>query len=216
MDSRCLSNNTVGLKRPILNKSRLLNITAALLLLLLPSSCALLVVGAAGGALILHDVRSTKVMLQDSRTEIRATDILYSDKDLLKKIHVNVTSYNQIVLLTGEVLSELEQQKVLEIVSNMEGVKRVHNELRISNLTTLSKRSGDTWLTTKVKTKMFATEGFDPNRIKVVTESDSVYLMGIVTHKVGKLASKIASEVEGVQRVVTFFEYVYDDKNVTL
>jgi len=181
---------------------------ATILLLTQLSGCALIVVGAAGGALVAHDVRSTQFMLDDSKIEISATDILYGDKTLFKKIHVNVTSYNHVVLLTGEIISAEVERYVLDIVSNLDNVKRVHNELQISRLTTFSERSGDTWLTTKVKTKMLTTKDFDANRIKVVSENDSVYLMGIVSRQDGQRAADIASQVNGVKRVVTFFEYI--------
>ena len=179
------------------------------------SSCALVVAGAAGGALVANDMRTSQVMLDDSQIEIQATDKLYGDKNLQKKIHVNVTSYNHVVLLTGEILSQELHQQVIELVSNIDKVKRVHNELEITNLASFSNRSGDTWLTSKVKTSMFTTKDFDGNRIKVVTESDSVYLMGIVSRREGNLAAKIASEVDGVRRVVTFFEYIEHNSKAT-
>jgi osmotically-inducible protein OsmY len=173
------------------------------------SGCAVVAVGAAGGgAMALHDMRQADVILEDERIEVKANDQLYNDELLSKKIHANITSYNHVVLLTGEVVSQQLRDRAIEIVSNIEKVKRVHNELRVANLASFSSRTGDTWLTSKVKTKMLTTKGLDANRVKVVTENDTVYLMGLVTKHEGGLAADIASKIEGVGRVVTLFEYV--------
>ncbi|MFV2056151.1 MAG: BON domain-containing protein [Thiohalomonadales bacterium] len=206
-----LLNNNTQLSKHLRTIYAGLYLIATALMLINLSGCAVIAISAAGGALVAHDKRSAQAMLDDTQIEIHASDILYGDQTLQRKIHVNVTSYNRVVLLTGEIISAELQQKVLEMVSNIDKVKQVHNELQIKNLASFSNRSGDTWLTSKVKTSMFATKDFDANRIKVVSEADSVYLMGIVNRQQGNLAAKIASEVGGVRRVVTFFEYVEDE-----
>lgn len=172
------------------------------------TGCAIFVAGAAGGAMAAHDRRSAETILDDQRIETKAYDILYSDPELDKNIHANVTSYNHIVLLTGEVLSEPLRAYAIKIVSNIDKVVRVHNELRVARLAEFRDRSQDTWLTSKVKTKMLTTKDFDASRIKVITENDSVYLMGLVTPAEGQQAASIASTIEGVNRVITLFEYV--------
>jgi osmotically-inducible protein OsmY len=111
-------------------------------------------------------------------------------------------------LLTGEVISKDLQQYAVDLVSNLDKVKRVHNELTINSLANFSERSGDTWLTSKVKGKMLSSKELDASRVKVVSESDTVYLMGLVTPDEGQIAARIASETEGVQKVITLFEYI--------
>jgi len=172
------------------------------------SACALAVVGAAGGAIVANDRRQASVILEDERIEVAANDKIYSDPALSKKIHANVTCYNHTILLTGEVVSEELRKHVVDIVSNIEKVKLVHNELVVANLADFSERSGDTWLTSKVKTRMLASEYLDGSHVKVVSENSSVYLMGIVTPDEAKIAANIASQTKGVERVVTLFEVI--------
>ncbi len=175
---------------------------------LLPA-CGLLVVGAAGGAAIaLNDPRPASVMLEDEAIELKATDLIYQDPESSKQIHVNATSFNHVVLLTGEVLSEDLRQHIVEIVSKINNVRLVHNETSVTGLSSLNARSADTVMTTRVKTSMLATKGFDATTIKVVTERSTVYLMGLISRSHGDEAAEIASHVEGVVRVIKLFEYV--------
>lgn len=168
-----------------------------------------LVAGAAVTALVAHDMRPTKVVMDDEWIEVTATDKLYSDPQLTKRIHVNVTSFNYTVLLTGETLSKELRDRALDIVRNLDDVKRVYNEIRITDLASFQSRTDDTWLTSKVKSKMYGATEFDASsRVKVVTENRTVYLMGFVTMEQGSQAAELASNVEGVNRVVKLFEYV--------
>lgn len=154
------------------------------------------------------DRRNTDIILKDENIESKATNTLYSDTKINKKIHVNVTSYNGIVLVTGEVLTEELRQQVIDVVRNLPDVKRVHNELAVSQLTTFESRSGDTWITSKVKSQMLSTKELKSTLVKVVTENDTVFLMGIVTEKEADMAVEVARNVEGVKRVVKIFEYI--------
>lgn len=156
----------------------------------------------------LPDRRDTKVIVSDENIESKATNTLYGDTSINKKIHVNVTSYNGIVLVSGEVLSEDLRQKVIDIVRNIPGVRRVHNELVVADLTSFESRSGDTWITSKVKSQMMSDKQLESNFVKVVTENDTVYLMGMVTEKEAEIAVEIARNITGVKRVVTLFEYI--------
>jgi len=181
----------------------------SLLLLSQLSACALALVGAAGGAaMVANDRRLAEVILDDQRIEVKATDLIYNDPQMAKKIHANVTSYNYTVLLTGEVVSEELKQRIVELVSHIDKVKLVHNELVVANLANFSERSGDTWLTSKVKTRMLAAKAINGSHIKVVSENSTVYLLGLVTQDEASSAAKIASETKGVEKVVTMFEYI--------
>jgi osmotically-inducible protein OsmY len=174
------------------------------------SGCAapVLVAGAAGGASVANDERSNQSMLDDQLIEAKAKDAIYADPTRAKRIHINVTSYNHVVLLTGEALSKATRSTVVDIARNLDKVRRVHNEIRVADLTDLSSRTNDSWITSKVKSKMIATRGFPSTRIKVVTENGTVFLMGLVTREVGNHAAAITREISGVKRVIKLFEYL--------
>lgn len=154
------------------------------------------------------DRRSTEIILKDENIESKATNELYGNTKINKKIHVNVTSYNGIVLVTGETLTEELRQQVIDVIRNLPDVERVHNELAVGNLTSFESRSGDTWITSKVKSQMLSTKELKSTLIKVVTENDTVYLMGIVTEREADMAVDVARNVDGVKRVVKIFEYI--------
>ncbi|HEC18925.1 MAG TPA: BON domain-containing protein [Gammaproteobacteria bacterium] len=186
----------------------LLFLAAALSLGLSGCAAPVVVAGAAGGASVAHDERSNQAMLDDEIIETKAKDAIYQDPEMAKRIHVNVTSYNRVVLLTGEVLSRSLRDRVVNIVRNLPKVRRVHNEIRIADLTSFGSRTNDTWITSKVKAKMIATKGFDASRVKVLTENGTVFLMGLVPRDVGTQAAEIARQISGVKKVVKVFEYV--------
>lgn len=152
--------------------------------------------------------RSAATVVEDQRIESTALDRLYGNPELQQKIHVNVTSYNRIVLLSGEALSRELRDHVVDVVRNLPGVRRVHNEIRIKDLTGFQSRTRDGWITSKIKARMLATKGFDAGAVKVLTEEGTVFLMGLVTRKEGRQAAEIARHVNGVKRVVKLFEYV--------
>jgi osmotically-inducible protein OsmY len=118
-----------------------------------------------------------------------------------------VTSYNGIVLLTGEVPDQGAWASVGNIAKNTEKVRGVHNEVIVAPLSDFSSRSNDTYITSKVKTRMIEANKFPPNAVKVVTERGVVYLMGIVSREEGDAAAEITATTAGVVRVVKFFQY---------
>jgi osmotically-inducible protein OsmY len=180
-------------------------LTAAALL----SGCAGVVVGgAATTAAVANDRRTTGTVIEDQTIELKAAKAIRDNKDIDSQTHVNVTSYNQIVLVTGEANSEELRQRVIDLVRSVEKVRHVHDEIRIAPPSSFMSRSNDTMLTTKVKTKLFATKNIDATRVKVVTEAGTVYLMGLLSQDEGQLAAEAASQVGGVAKVVKLFEYV--------
>ncbi len=122
--------------------------------------------------------------------------------------HVNITSYNGIVLLTGEVPAEAARADIAELVRTTAKVRAVQNELVIGPVTDLGSRSNDTLITSKVKARFVEANRFQINHVKVVTERGVVYLMGVVRRSEGDAAADIASTTSGVQRVVKVFEYI--------
>ncbi len=189
-------------------KNRLL---ATLLLMLagtgLLTACAPVIVGgAATGAVVATDTRTTGAFIDDEGIEVKAS-LAISDDPSLKDVHINVTSINGVVLLTGEAPTEAQRAKILEHVRTVPRVRRTVNEIRIAPPTAYSSRMSDTLLTTKVKAKMLGEEKLDSIRIKVVTEYGVVYLMGVAKKGEAELAAELASQVGGVQKVVKLFEY---------
>jgi osmotically-inducible protein OsmY len=119
-----------------------------------------------------------------------------------------VTSYNGIVLLTGEVATEGSKNDVAQLVRSMPKVRVVQNELVVGATSTLSARTNDTFITSKVKARFVEARNFQINHVKVVTERRVVYLMGIVRHDEGDAAAQTARTTSGVERVVKVFEYL--------
>jgi osmotically-inducible protein OsmY len=163
-------------------------------------------VGGATGVVVATDRRTTGSYIDDEGIEIKTSSAISKDESL-KDVHVNVTSINGVVLLTGEAPTEAQRTKILEHVRNVPRVRRTVNEIRISPATAYSSRASDAWITTKVKSKMVGDEKLDAMNIKVVTESGVVYLMGLAKKAEAERAAELVRQVGGVQKVVKLFEY---------
>jgi len=122
--------------------------------------------------------------------------------------HVNVNAYNRVILLTGEVPTDEMRTLAGTTARNVRGIRQVHNELQIRGSSSLLSRTRDSWLTTKVKTKLINDPEIKSNNIEVITESRVVYLMGIVTRREGDRVASVASNTAGAQSVVKVFEYL--------
>ncbi|MBS0320871.1 MAG: BON domain-containing protein [Proteobacteria bacterium] len=185
----------------------LLGTTLAALAAVQLTGCVPVVVAgaAAGAALVATDRRSAGAQLDDQTIETKvaaAVTAKYGDT-----VHVNVTSFNGIVLLTGETPSSMERSDIEQMTRSTERVRSVVNEIVIAQPTPMSSRTNDTYITAKVKTRFVEANRFPANYVKVVTERQVVYLMGIVTHQEGDAAAEIASTTTDVVRVVRVFEY---------
>jgi osmotically-inducible protein OsmY len=180
---------------------------------LLLVSCSTIGTGGAEvtGLSLLHDRRSSEVIVNDERIEINAGINLNSEEDIRKSSHFNVTSYNGIVLVTGEAPTERIRNKIINSVRVISGVKIIHNELAIAPPSSFLSRTEDTLITTKVKSALSDVKnlpGFDATRVKVITENNSVYLLGILHKKEGLVATEIARRESGVKQVIQIFEYI--------
>jgi osmotically-inducible protein OsmY len=174
---------------------------------LLNGCIPLAITGVVATAQIATDRRTTGAQLDDEFIEDKAIAQI-SDR-LKSDIHVNVTSYNGIALLTGEAPTEASKNEVAQVVRSMPKVRIVQNELVVGPTTSLSARTNDTFITSKVKSRFVeATNKFQINHVKVVTERSVVYLMGIVKRDEGDAAAEIARTTSGVERVVKVFEYI--------
>jgi osmotically-inducible protein OsmY len=166
---------------------------------------AAIAVGAGGAAMVATDRRTTGTQVDDESVELKIVtraNELYGDR-----IHLNVASYNGVVLLTGEVPDQGVWSSLGNLAKNTEKVRVVHNELVVAPNSDLSARTNDAYITSKVKARMVEANKFPPNAVKVVTERGVVYLMGIVTRAEGAAAGETAATTEGVVRVVKVFEY---------
>lgn len=175
----------------------------------LAQGCAPLVVAGAGTAAVAaHDRRSVGAFIDDSSIELQVRTAIDADEAMKRDTHINATSVNGIVLLSGEAASSELRDRVVAKVREIGSIRRIVNEIRIASPSSIGSRTHDTWITTKVKAKLIGTEHLDSTRIKVVTEHDAVYLMGIVSRNEAKLATDTATTVDGVTRVVKLFEYL--------
>ncbi len=173
---------------------------------LLNGCIPLAITGVAATAQIATDRRTTGAQLDDELIEDK-TIAQIADR-LKTDLHVNVTSYNGIVLLTGEVPTETAKNDVAQIARSMSKVRVVQNELVIGPTSSFSDRTNDTLITSKVKARFVEARKFQINHVKVVTERSVVYLMGVVRRDEGDAAAETARTTSGVQRVVKVFEYI--------
>ena len=166
---------------------------------------AVVAVGAASTAVIVGDPRTTGTQLDDQTIEFKVTTEAGSRYG--NDVHLNVTSYNGIVLLSGEVPSSVIQDEITNLAKAQDKVRIVHNEMVIGPVTDLGARTNDTFITSKVKTRLLEDDKFKAIYVKVVTERSVVSLMGIVPKSLGDAAAQTAATTEGVARVVKVFEY---------
>ncbi|MDX2504077.1 MAG: BON domain-containing protein [Gammaproteobacteria bacterium] len=177
---------------------------------------AAVVGGAAVGTSVALDKRTTGNFVEDQNIKAKFTHLYYQDKVLSKQTHVNVTSYNLQVLITGEVPLEQQKQKLSDIANQIKNVRYHYNEVIVGQPTSFSSRSNDSYLTSKIKTAVFTNiKELDGAQVKVVTENGSVFLMGLVSRKQGDQITEIARTTRGVKRVIKLFEYPKpDDKRI--
>ncbi len=185
--------------------------SCTLLMASLPA-CVPLVIGgaAAGGTLVVTDRRTSGAQLEDEGIELRASSRLRNA--LGERAHVNLTSYNRQVLLTGEVPTQQDKQLVEQIVSRVENVTGVVNELAVLGNATLTQRSSDVLVTGRVKAALIDAPDLSANAFKVVTERGTTYLMGRVTQREADRATNLVRATPGVQKVVRIFEVISEEE----
>ena len=175
------------------------------------TACFPLVVGGvAGGAFVATDRRTSGAQLEDEGIELRATSRIRSNVG--ERVHVNLTSYNRQVLLTGEVPNAQDKQLVEQIVARVENVNSVVNDLAIMGSSTLTQRSSDTLVTGRVKAMLVDARDLSSNAFKVVTERGTTYLMGRVTQREADRATDIVRGTPGVQKVIRIFEIISEEE----
>jgi len=165
------------------------------------------VVGVGAAALASDDRRSLGAQTEDKEIDLRGESRI-NDR-FGDKVHINVTSYNRNVLLTGEAPDAATRVQIERIAREIPNVRGVVNEIQVAGVSSYSARGNDSYLTSKVKARFIDSGGsFSANQIKVVTEGSAVYLLGLVTRKEAQAAVEIARTTGGVQKVVRVFEYI--------
>jgi osmotically-inducible protein OsmY len=175
-------------------------------LVVILSGCVAAVVGGAGTAAVLsEDRRTVGTVTEDQGIEFKAESRI---RDKYKDAHINLTSYSRMVLITGEVPDAAAKADVEKIVRAVENVRGIYNEVAVGSISPLSARSNDSFITSKVKARFVDQRKFNAIHVKVVTEADVVYLLGLVKRKEADDAVEIARTTSGVKRVVKLFEYI--------
>lgn len=189
---------------------RVMRVIALFSLLLGVGACTTLVETTNGGEPVKQDPgkRSMGTMIDDSSIETMTQVNIDAADPGLKSSHISVVSFNGVVLIVGQVPSQELKNLATKVATQDSRVKTVHNEMEIAGATTFLSRSNDAWLTTKLKTLMYADSTVKASRIKVVTENGVVYLMGLVTQEQAKQAVDLVSNASGVTKVVRAFEYI--------
>ncbi|MFS2034658.1 BON domain-containing protein [Polaromonas sp. CT11-55] len=185
-------------------------VTATLLGASLTACFPLVVGGVAGGAMVATDRRTSGAQLEDEGIELRATSRIRSNVG--ERVHVNLTSYNRQVLLTGEVPNAQDKQLVEQIVARVENVNSVVNELSIMGASTLTQRSSDALVTGRVKAMLLDARDLSSNAFKVITERGTTYLMGRVTQREADRATEVVRSTPGVQKVIRIFEIISEEE----
>lgn len=173
------------------------------------NGCTTAVVGGAvAGTSVALDNRTTGDYVEDQNIKTKFAHLYYQDEQLSDQTHINVTSYNRQILITGEVPTEQHKNKLSNIANQIKNVRKHFNEVMIGEPSSMSTRTNDTYLTSKIKTSVFThMSELDGAQVKVVTENGSVFLMGLVTQKQGEQITEIVRKTNGVKRVIKLFEY---------
>ncbi len=187
-----------------------MTLTLGLGIPLLHGCAAVVVGGVAAGASVMHERRNAQVVLEDEYIEQSAAQRLRDNPDIKLRSRISTTSYNHLVLLTGQAETEDIRDRFAQKVARLPKVKKVMNEVTVGPMASFSQESEDTLITSRVKIALTDTdiEGFDPTRVKVVTEDGVVFLMGLVYPAEADDAAERARYVPGVAKVVKIFEYI--------
>ena len=198
--------NLRGLQRLALTACASALLTGAL------TACVPLLLGGAvgGGAMVASDRRTSGTQLEDEGIELRALSRLQTP--LGERSHVNLTSYNRQVLLTGEVANAQDRQQLERTVASVENVVSIVNELAVMGNSSLAQRSSDTLVTGRVKASLIDARDLSANAFKVVTERGTTYLMGRVTQREADRVTEMVRATPGVQKVVRLLEIISEQE----
>lgn len=179
------------------------------------SACGVIAVtGVAATATVMADRRSPGVQVIDKGIELQASGAF--DQKFGDNAHINVTSFNQKVLLTGEAKTAAIKRDAESYAKGMKNVRSVFNELIIGPNSSYTTRANDAYLESKIKTQMIFTQQLPSNSMVITAEGSSIYLLGILTQSEADLAKKIASNTNGVKDVYAYFDIISDGEKTRL
>ncbi|WMQ74586.1 MAG: hypothetical protein GPOALKHO_001604 [Sodalis sp.] len=177
--------------------------------LMLQGCVGAVVVGAAAVATkTATDPRTVGTQVDDGTLEARIANALAKDQQLKKEAHIVNTAYQGKVLLTGQALTPELAERAKQIAMGVDGATEVYNEIRQGQPISLGRASMDTWITTKIRWQLLASDAVKSSNVKVTTENGEVFLLGLVTNAEGKAAAEVASKVSSVKHVTTAFTYL--------
>lgn len=166
------------------------------------------VAGAAAGGAVIYDHRSTVTMVQDRDITYSAQEKVDNDPQLKGRADIDVATFNHIVLLVGQAPTKELRDRAEALVKTVPNIRMLYNEITIEPPTSESVRANDAWITSKVKTVLFAEPNLNSSQLKIVTENGVVYMMGLTTKSQATLAADKTRNVAGVTKVVKLFEYI--------
>ncbi len=191
--------------KPMIKMAAIVSLT-----LLLQACAAAVVAGGASAVTSASDRRTLGSQIDDNSIVVKAERALEANAALNERAHINVNSYNGVLLLTGQSPDQQWIDLAEQLVKPIQGVREVQNQIRIGNPISFTTRSRDSWITTRVKSLLIADKQISALNIKVVTESGEVFLMGLVNSNEAEKAVEIARHVNGVSRVIKAFETNYN------
>lgn len=192
-------------------KSIVGRLCAAAVVLSSLNGCAPLMLGTAvGGAFVVTDRRTSGAQLEDQGIEIKAGNRI--KEAVGERGHINVTSYNRVILLTGEVVNEADRLTIEQVAARTENVRSVVNELAVMGSSSLTSRSSDLLVQAKVKATFVDARDLQSNAFKVVVERGEVFLMGMVTEREATRAAELAASVSGVLKVVKVLHIISEEE----
>ena len=194
---------------PIVRKKKTRQLIGILLIISALQGCvAVTVVALTAGASMATDRRSIGNQIDDQSIQVEAYNEITKNKPLNDNTNLHLTSVNGSVLIIGQSPTTLLRDQALKIIHEIHGVVRVHNQIRIGNVTSITTQTNDIWLTSKVKTALFSSDKVNGKNIKVITENGEVFLMGIVSKSEADAAVNVTRNISGVNKVFKAFEYL--------
>jgi osmotically-inducible protein OsmY len=197
---------TYNLKKPL---NRSLKLASILMLAATIQGCAVAtVVAITTGASMATDRRSVGNQIDDQSIEFSAHNELAKQKSLTDNTNLHIVSVNASVLIVGQAPNTYLRDLAVKTVTQVKGINQVHNQIRIGSTTSITTQTNDIWLTSKVKSALFASDKINGKDIKVITENGEVFLLGLVTKEEANTAIDITRNISGVSRVFNAFEHI--------
>ncbi|MEI6858473.1 MAG: BON domain-containing protein [Shewanella sp.] len=175
-------------------------------ILILQGCAGAVMLGAVGGAMMVNDERSFQTQLDDTNADFQISSELSKLEDVKNQANITAVVMNGNTLMIGQAPNSMLRDKAIRAVQDLKLGGKIYNQIRIGNPTSFTTRSNDTWITTKIKSRMLNTENLNVTRIKVITENGEVFLLGVVARDQAELAVDVARNTAGVRKVIKVFE----------